>query len=292
MFYNLDKCYIETANVDGETNLKLRESVKIPLNEAQHIKYGKLKGSIKCEAPNANLYNFNGVYTSNSDMQYPLSTKNFLIRGCTLKRSEYVIGVVVYTGKETKVMNKKASSRLKVSSLDRRINTYLFVIILVQILLCIFTSILKGSWEDRNEEKITYLMFEDDDLFGKTKRFFGDFFVTFILISNFVPISLYVTIEIIHYIFSKFIEHDEDMVHKNIHAIARNSNLHEEIGQVEYVFSDKTGTLTDNEMIYRLSSINGQVYAMDTKSILFIYLAMISGSKVLKSITNNENYPY
>lgn len=274
-----NKCYIETSNVDGETNLKLREGVRITKEEIKEAENGYLTGIIKCEPPNSNLYSFTGVYTS-SQKEYPLFNKNLLIRGCYIRRTESVVGTVIYTGKDTKVMSKITSAKLKVSSVDRKINIYLLIIIFVQMILCVCTSLYKGVWEDNNIDKVTYLMLSNDDLLGKTKRFFGDFIVTFILLSNFVPISLYVTIEMIHYILSKYIENDlyifiiiiiirdmSDEINKHPPAIARTSNLHEELGQVEYIFSDKTGTLTENNMIFRVASINNQIYTMDRQSI-------------------------
>lgn len=281
-----NKCYIETSNVDGETNLKLREGVRITKEEIKEAENGYLTGIIKCEPPNANLYSFTGVYTS-SQKEYPLFNKNLLIRGCYIRRTESVVGAVVYTGKETKVMSKITSTKLKVSSVDRKINLYLLIIIFVQMILCVCTSLYKGVWEDNNIDKVTYLVLANDDILGKTKRFFGDFVVTFILLSNFVPISLYVTIEMIHYILSKYIENDlyniiilfyfvynrdmYDEAKNHPPAIARTSNLHEELGQVEYIFSDKTGTLTENDMIFRVASINNEIYTMDRESIIIKY---------------------
>ena len=91
----------------------------------------------------------------------------------------------------------------------------------------------------------------------------GSFFLTFfILYSNFLPISMYVTVEICNYFQAYFIEKDVALYDEvsNMPALARTSNMNSDLGMVEYVFSDKTGTLTDNVMRFRRCSIGGVVY--------------------------------
>nr|XP_029118166.1 phospholipid-transporting ATPase 3-like [Elaeis guineensis] len=88
-------------------------------------------------------------------------------------------------------------------------------------------------------------------------------FTLITLYSTIIPISLYVSIEMIKFIQStQFINKDLNMYHaeSNTPALARTSNLNEELGQVEYIFSDKTGTLTRNLMEFFKCSIGGEIY--------------------------------
>ncbi len=103
-----------------------------------------------------------------------------------------------------------------------------------------------------------YLQVEDNVVFQILKNFF-----TFlVLYSPMVPISLYVTLEFVRVFQANFIESDIEMFHEetNTPALARTSNLNEELGQIDYVFSDKTGTLTCNQMVFRVCTIGGLVY--------------------------------
>ncbi|KAJ0408844.1 hypothetical protein P43SY_000740 [Pythium insidiosum] len=83
----------------------------------------------------------------------------------------------------------------------------------------------------------------------------GDFIVNFftflILYNNLVPISLYVSLDIIKVLQSHYMTQDDEMMDDEFRAIVRTSDLNEELGQVEYIFSDKTGTLTRNIMEFR-----------------------------------------
>jgi magnesium-transporting ATPase (P-type) len=91
-------CYVETANLDGETNLKVHESLKqtIPTRDSGPIH--RLRGSVDCEAPNNRLYVFQGALTlESSGATISVSNKNLLLRGCVVRNVPSVIGVVVYT---------------------------------------------------------------------------------------------------------------------------------------------------------------------------------------------------
>lgn len=96
-------CYVETMNLDGETNLKLKQALDVTssLNEDLHFK--DFKALVKCEDPNANLYTFVGSMEY-EEQQNPLSPQQLLLRDSKLRNTEYIYGAVIFTGHDTKVM--------------------------------------------------------------------------------------------------------------------------------------------------------------------------------------------
>ncbi|RZB51825.1 Phospholipid-transporting ATPase 3 [Glycine soja] len=95
-------CYIETANLDGETNLKIRKALEKTWDYVTPEKASEFKGEIQCEQPNNSLYTFTGNLITQKQT-LPLSPNQILLRGCSLRNTEYIVGVVIFTGHETKV---------------------------------------------------------------------------------------------------------------------------------------------------------------------------------------------
>ena len=97
--------YVETKNLDGETNLKHKSCLK----ELQQIiadpqSSAALRGTIICESPNDQLYKFEGTFTTPNSDTYSLDHNNLMLRGTSLKNTEWVYGLVVYTGHDTRIM--------------------------------------------------------------------------------------------------------------------------------------------------------------------------------------------
>ena len=117
-------CYIETSNLDGETNLKVRQSLNITANLLGSVDtaVSKIKGNIECEGPNKKLYDFNGSLTLNKEEQAPLSTAQLLLRGSKLMNTTFIVGTVVYSGHESKLMKNSQAIPLKDSSIQKMTN--------------------------------------------------------------------------------------------------------------------------------------------------------------------------
>ncbi|CAL4073612.1 unnamed protein product, partial [Meganyctiphanes norvegica] len=255
-------CFVETANLDGETNLKIRQGLPQTANLIDTEVLSKLSGTVECELPNKFLYNFTGNLKETSRQRAPLSPDQLLLRGARLKNTKWVFGLAIYTGHETKLMKNSASSApLKRSTIDKNSNSYIVLLFFLLMIMCSIMTIANSQWPS---ELHWYLTLDDREILN-----FGMNFITYaILLNNLIPISLQVTLEFVRLVQAVYINKDEAMLYEPeggepIWATARTSNLNEELGMVKYVLSDKTGTLTCNIMEFKRCSINGQIYSMD-----------------------------
>lgn len=257
-------CYIETANLDGETNLKIRKALERTWDYLTPDKASEFKGEVQCEQPNNSLYTFTGNLIIQKQT-LPLSPNQLLLRGCSLRNTEYIVGAVMFTGQESKVMMNSMNVPSKRSTLERKLDKLILALFCTLFSMCLIGAIGSGVFIDR---KYYYLGLSEsvENQFNPDNRFLVATLTMFTLItlySPIIPISLYVSIEMIKFIQStQFINKDLHMYHieTNTPALARTSNLNEELGQVEYIFSDKTGTLTRNLMEFFKCSIGGEVY--------------------------------
>ncbi|ONM06522.1 phospholipid-transporting ATPase 3 isoform X3 [Zea mays] len=257
-------CYIETANLDGETNLKIRKALEKTWDYVIPEKASEFKGEVQCEQPNNSLYTFTGNLIMDKQT-IPLSPNQLLLRGCSLRNTEYIVGVVIFTGHETKVMMNSMNVPSKRSTLEKKLDKLILALFATLFTMCVIGAIGSGIFIN---EKYFYLGLRGhvEDQFNPKNRFVVTILTMFTLItlySTIIPISLYVSIEMIKFIqCTQFINNDLHMYHaeSNTPALARTSNLNEELGQVEYIFSDKTGTLTRNLMEFFKCSIGGEMY--------------------------------
>lgn len=268
-------CYIETSNLDGETNLKLRQSVADTRDLVQPHQLAELRGELLCENPNMDLYTFEGTFRLNRSAEdIPVGFFNVVWRGCRVMNTDWIHGMVVFTGHETKLMMNSRKAPAKRSNVEVVVDKAIFLIFTALAVLCSVSTYLHSVWLDKDEAQgAWYIPFINNESVvgdGSKSPVSEDSsldtalaWITFlILYNNLVPISLYVSLEVVKLIQSKFINMDSLMYHRatDTPALARTSNLNEDLGQIEYVFSDKTGTLTCNEMEFKKCSIGGVMY--------------------------------
>ncbi|XP_078436799.1 aminophospholipid ATPase 3 isoform X2 [Wolffia australiana] len=257
-------CYVETSNLDGETNLKIRKALERTWDYILPGKAAEFKGEIECEQPNNSLYTFTGNLIIQKQT-LPLSPNQILLRGCSLRNTEFIVGAVIFTGHETKVMMNSMNVPSKRSTLERKLDKLILALFGVLFCMCLIGAIGSGIFINK---KYFFLNLYGNvvNQFDPGNRFVVGILTMFTLLtlySTIIPISLYVSIEMIKFIQStQFINKDLHMYHaeSNTSALARTSNLNEELGQVEYIFSDKTGTLTRNLMEFFKCSIGGVMY--------------------------------
>jgi phospholipid-transporting ATPase len=277
-------CYKETKNLDGETNLKFRQAnARIAEHFRDESTLSQLSGTVECKPPNEFIYEFdakmkldpslieqvengdnNDINNNPSEDFIYIDRNSFLLRGCSLKQTEYVFGVVIYVGHNTKIMKNSPSARSKTSKIENIMNFQIMVIFLFQISMSLMGAIFYIIWYDNYFDQLSNYIFyhwnkDQQNFFVMLLSRIGTWVLIF---TNLVPISLLVTMEMVKYIQGMFISWDVDMYdqEKRIPAKVQTSTLNEELGQVKYIFTDKTGTLTKNYMEFRRMSVGRYIY--------------------------------
>ncbi|KAL4164532.1 hypothetical protein KRP22_004398 [Phytophthora ramorum] len=254
-------CFIDTSNLDGEANLKSRESLRATARFAfDKAARDKAKYFIKCEQPDQDLYRFAGNLSIDSKM-YSLSAKQFLPRGSTLMNTKWAMMLVVYTGHDTKIMKNARAAHHKLSHLEIRMSRTVVFVFFIQVLLCAIAACVHHF--QFSSMILKHVGDVDHSAASESVLLFLSFVV---LMNTLIPISLVVTVEIIKTVHAKFITWDSKMRSSTGEgAIANTSSLTDELGQVKYIFTDKTGTLTQNQMVFRKCSVGRGIYVAEQK---------------------------
>lgn len=262
--------YVQTINLDGESNLKTRYAKQETLSRLPEKE--KITGLIKCENPNRNIYGFHG-FMEIDGKRLSLGPSNIVLRGCELKNTRWVLGVAVYAGRETKVMLNSSGAPSKRSRLETRMNSEIIILSGFLVALCTVVSLCAAVWLRRHNDKLDDILFyrKKDYSEGKVDnyKYYGwgleilfTFLMSVIVFQIMIPISLYISMELVRVGQAYFMIRDTQMYDEasNARFQCRALNINEDLGQIKYVFSDKTGTLTENKMEFQCASIWGVDY--------------------------------
>lgn len=266
-----DSCFIETKNLDGETNLKVRHAVPElgqTVRSANDCSQALFR--VDAEPQDTNMYRLNASVVlgdrydkDGQPLRCPVTINQVLLRGCNLRNTRWVIGIVLMTGIDTKIIANSGNTPTKRGQVERQMNPMVYVNLLILAAMAVGCAIADARIEQHFFDLGAYWEFlatqKDDNPNLNGLVTFGNSLITF---QNIVPISLYISIEVVRTIQAYFIFDDYDIYYEKTHrrTIARSWNLADDLGQIDYVFSDKTGTLTQNLMIFRECSIGGTIY--------------------------------
>ncbi|KAI6241418.1 Phospholipid-transporting ATPase [Aphelenchoides fujianensis] len=263
--------YIETSNLDGESNLKIRQALTTTsklINDEMILTLLDRRAFIHCDLPNCLIYEFQGTMhltrdpcpsssrqhsgstarsvrqtplsastplTPHEMLVFPLSTGHLMPRGARLMNTETAYGVVIYAGKHTKLMMNQTRTPAK-SSIVNQMTNYVMMVHFGVLMVMSATATALSLWHSyKNRFNEWYLPLQQDQQFTKSRGpAMKIFFTELMLFSRIIPISLLVTLEFIRLIQAWLIENDLEMYDERTdsRAVVRRSELNDMLGQM------------------------------------------------------------
>ena len=252
-----------------------------PPHREGEIHDGRYIAALTTEPPNPSVHTFQGKLTlppydqAGDVFDLPLDAENVLLRGAVLRNTEWIVGVAFFTGTDTKLVQNSFKTPSKFSQLDALMNRTVLVILVVMIsIICYlatmavitnndkFDDLWYAGFNTNSSEPWPYLPDLDPPDWETSPRSWIQFFFLYVtLLTNFIPLSLYVTVEFVTFCMLALVYIDLDMYDDttNTRAVAR-STIVTDLGQIQYIFSDKTGTLTQNVMRFKRCSVDGMAF--------------------------------
>lgn len=262
-------CFIQTTNLDGESNLKGRFSKEKTRSITTPASAAAFTGGITCKPPDDRLEDFEGVlYGKRADIGdrqkgQGLDASNLLLQATHIRNTDWALALVVYVGNATKFGKNKKPPAPKFTRTDDAINEIVIYIFIFQLVLVAILGVTGNNWKDDYGRDVDYLRYPP----ASEEPAYQSLIIParFLLLnSTMIPISLKVTLDLAKLVYSNMIAGDKLLYDEatNSHAIPNSTALSEDLGQIEYVLTDKTGTLTQNVMVLKMITVLGR--AADT----------------------------
>lgn len=287
------------SSIDGQAGSRISKTGAQFIHENPEL-WEKLTGELTVEKPGANLYSFNGSLTlkscpnvlctslettaakisheennlrkaptlfeknaSEDEKTYSVNMENMMLRGCVLRNTSTIVGTVVYTGMESKIMLNSGRTPSKTSKIDRKMNPEVAINFAILFLMCLSCATLSAIFgTSSNVLGYTYSISSNVSVALSS---FLNFLAALVVLQNIVPISLYISVEFVKSFQAYFIYCDSYFSHKGKGCIPKRWNISDDLGQIKYIFSDKTGTLTQNLMEFKKCCIDGKIYFGDVQ---------------------------
>nr|CCC94924.1 putative phospholipid-transporting ATPase 1-like protein [Trypanosoma congolense IL3000] len=259
--------YIDMCNLDGETSLKCREAVEqtASLRTPEEIQGKTMK--IITTGPDPELHSWAGCIEY-EDEGYAVDIRHFVCRGSVLRKTDWIWGVVVYAGSDTKMFRNLKDHPIKVSDLDSKLNRMIYSTMIFQMITLIILSTLAVLWNIKHKNHWYITVYTTE--YSAVTIWLRSFVTFYLLLSYFIPISLFVTIEVCKAVQMYWMAHDNKMM-ANVGGRQRRcrpntSNLNEQLAMVRFIFTDKTGTLTENIMTFKQGDFHGYRINVDDEN--------------------------
>ena len=265
-------CYLQTSNLDGETNLKPREALINYHNSIVNEKDCEIYGTIEVGNPDKNIYYIEGCInttttsdnanaTNNGEGKIYFDISNCLLRGGILKNVNYVYGIVIYTGKETKIMMNIKKGYQKLSNIDKMLNIIVLYLVIIALVLAIIMAVIGINRTSKNRNKMDYALYKNDDSGDRVLDGVRTSLAFFNIFASLIPISIMIVLEVVKVLQTIMLSFAEGYAVGDEKTKFLSLKLHENLGNIRYIFTDKTGTLTKNEMEFKGCSIFTRLYA-------------------------------
>ncbi|KAI8612453.1 hypothetical protein BC830DRAFT_1136639 [Chytriomyces sp. MP71] len=300
-------CFVETAELDGETNLKRRSAIPALTHYQAFEDIIRVNLHVQCEQPNENLLSFEGrakyVVSSGAALPdrrrsffephkhdteaarasnhvvdgpgvAPLSMTNLILRGSVLRNTESAWVSVVYTGADTKIIRNLKKPPGKESRMMKWLNLLVMGIFIYNAVILFVSCGLEYAQYVGVYQTPSWWYLPKGNTDSLATNFLGALFSYFGMYTYVIPISLFVMVEMDRLVQGLLMVWDTKMTllrppppdappgaeAELVPMRANNTNLNEDLAAVEYIFSDKTGTLTQNEMRLSQWYLNGIIY--------------------------------
>ena len=283
---------VDTAQLDGESSLKLKQCVDETHHMVKNTLLRSVEGHMEADLPNELVGRFDGcLYLKGFPRGVPVGLKNLLLRGSTIRNTNYVIGLVVYTGNDTKVVrNSSRSISTKRSQVEIMSNKLLFIVFLLLFLISIGCAVARANLlgDAAGFQNLRWVWDGSAENGDNAQDSPYLAILTFLIgYNNLIPISLYMTTDVVRAIQAFLMERDESMHYAQggSYCTVRTSALCEDLGTVDFVLTDKTGTLTQNKMCFKACYVDGQTYGYWTNG-------LDDTSDGGGSVTMQESYGY